>query len=1271
MKKINIKIAIVFIAIFFTACNSIDELYKIKNDIVNKDHKFLPLTQYTKAELSSQPLVTYLLDPRDSVSIIYFNNIRKVCDYTKIPFNFKYTSEWNRDPRVINTTKVLIIQNSNSIQIKAIDSLVKFVAKGGTIFLPQTTEDKRFGYLLGIKPRANFNVDVNAEGIFFDKDIIPGTTGTTIRKNQKHFGLLAENFSENVNVLAWSDSKKKYPFFIENKIGLGKVVYFNTTNLFEKADRGLFFSAILSGLQGIPYPVANTSSIFLDDFPSPLYEQKRDPIKSEMNLNMSDFVYKIWWADMKKMAAQYNLKYTALLTFDYSSNTSPPFTFTQWDSSKRIINGKNEIVADWLVNDLAKNGHEKAMHGYNHISLTETEWKNPEHILTSFKTVQKKWEINSYGELPTSFVPTSNVIDAYGLKNLHLALPSLKYMCSLYLGDTKDGGNREFDFDTYSQYFFDYPRISSGFDINDDNNYEIQSMYLYTGIWTHFVHPDDVYQTQENNHEHHANVYDLRNTNSLGWRKSKKSKNSLYSSFDKYLTKQKKLYPFAQFKTVNNAAPIVKKWRSSIFEHTEKDNTYTVEKKDSVPSKKPESVSWFVYFDKNNVSSVVDQIKSQSKLYTSSSLLNGRFYSIVSKTNKLTFNYNNPIIENEKLKEIETQYLAYKKEQYLYLTGAFNPKWEDYDLKLKKEKEMLLSRMLSEPEIDYEVWDKYAFYASWEDLGNKVWDMLEKHCKKYPSKHNILYCNNLEKILGYPSDEVHAKWITLQYKINPNYLPIVKEYLSVIISGNNKPEIEKVYKKIYELEPNKKNHQEYLYYILTNNKEEALKQLETIKPSGEFEENLIADITWFYASRNEFQKALDWSAYSEKIAFSSKLSWMYQMGQYTQLVKAYQEYIQKNPNDNEAKSAMADIYHAIGQFKEAWLLSSSLPEDDKNKKRQKEYLNKDVIYVEESLQDNLLAEAPQFFTPEAKAFILDNRRKNYGDFIETISRYSSFQSETISFSNQLNFSHYDRNKNLHTFSTSQKSMYPIVNIDFIENLLDDDNIFQTLYGFQYQFKRKANKSWNNFTYYGQVGAEFNLESKSYYNIEVGAETTNEKTSTAINIIYEPVNTSAAYLKNIYDLKLRLVYNTSINKLALESFVDGDYFNSQNVFSFFVNTKLKFKLQKEYWFKSTPVIELAMTKSSLKQDLFYPFFLTKQQIYGGLGYGIYLGREKDKFKLNNEGLYFIDTNSDKFFNIRGNIEYNFLKYTYLKGSYDFFFQNIYQSSSAQLGIKYIF
>ena len=78
-------------------------------------------------------------------------------------------------------------------------------------------------------------------------------------------------------------------------------------------DRGLLFAGVLKGLEGIPYPIANTATIFLDDFPAPQYEILAEPIKSEMNFTTSDFVEKVWWPDMRDLAKEFKIPYAQCL----------------------------------------------------------------------------------------------------------------------------------------------------------------------------------------------------------------------------------------------------------------------------------------------------------------------------------------------------------------------------------------------------------------------------------------------------------------------------------------------------------------------------------------------------------------------------------------------------------------------------------------------------------------------------------------------------------------------------------------------------------------------------------------------------------------------------------------------------------------------------------------------------------------------------------------------------------------------------------------------
>jgi hypothetical protein len=72
---------------------------------------------------------------------------------------------------------------------------------------------------------------------------------------------------------------------------------------------------------------------------------------------------------MRDLAKEFKIPYAAMLTFDYRNKIVPPFTLDQWNSKKIKTKDRVESLPDWLVKDVAKNGHELAFHGYNHVSL--------------------------------------------------------------------------------------------------------------------------------------------------------------------------------------------------------------------------------------------------------------------------------------------------------------------------------------------------------------------------------------------------------------------------------------------------------------------------------------------------------------------------------------------------------------------------------------------------------------------------------------------------------------------------------------------------------------------------------------------------------------------------------------------------------------------------------------------------------------------------------------------------------------------------------------
>ncbi|MBC7607885.1 MAG: DUF2194 domain-containing protein [Burkholderiales bacterium] len=1288
------------LALFVSGCEGLDDWSELQNidlfDNKTAADESTIFKRYAEPGMSSQPLVQYIVDESAKYSKIYSNEIRKACDYTKLPFNTISLKTWNNSLAIAPTTRVLCVYETKKLNDASVAKLIDFVANGGTLFIPFASEDRRMAFLLGFKTDAEYATDIKSKGWYFNYPMLPSLKVKTYSTNVSLFGFAAENFSNKIKILATAVNNAKFPSIVENPIGKGRVILYNTSDEFLKCDRGFLFAAVLKGLEGIPYPIANTATIFLDDFPAPQYAAKVEPIASEMTLNMSDFVNSVWWPDMKKLAKEFKIPYTAMTTFDYRNKIVPPFTLDQWNAQKITINNKTEPLTDWLVRDAAKNGSELAFHGYNHVSLMTNLWKNQQFIATSLNTVKKKWEISNFGTLPTTYVPPSNEIDKKGIIELKKAMPSLKYLCSLYLGQLTDGGDREFDYDPYEKNFFDYPRISSGFYLSDDRKYNLHSMYLITGIWTHFVHPDDVFQIPNKNTEK-KDIDDLRNGENLGWYHTKGKTKAMFPEFRNILKQMTNTYPQLRFMKANDAAKIVIDWRASRYSHKSENGFYKV---DEINPPHDTKQYWFMFGSTANATRIEARLKSQTVLFSKTPFMDGYLYSAYTNKPKLSvidLNYKSPKEKAIQLKvnqQVRADYAKYAEAAKRFLSGAV---WiDDSDKILKAEMAALRTKMLNTAVIDSVTWNRYAKKMSWADRAEEVWKMLEDHVTKFPSRENVMYSKELDRIIGYPNDLVKEKWMSAQLLVTPNDKDLLNSYVANFYTDENQEKIQKALKALLSVDTSAKSYKNYIKHLLQYKPEEARLELSDKKPSEELAE-FATQIVWLFADNNEYQKAYDWSALSKDIDFVTKMNWLIEMRQYKLLDQEFLKYIAENPDDYKAKALMSSVYHEMTRFKDSWILANSLPESA-DKEALRKILNKDVIFENEPLQQDLIANHAALFYPNVLKSLVKEDRLKKGNYINLLSSLETNQANNALQKNEFSYNVYDKKFNLHSIAATYNQYYKQ---KLIQNY--DNNFDNTLMGIQYKFTtaEKEGKS----QYWSRARVEFDKSAKAYYQFGIGLTSSKAKRFRSGELILFPVATAPGLNQGIYQVRLNLyqdfylfkIINTSISFEA-DYYTDGlltidtikntpvinpnrfdrKVFTTIDADSYTISEfddayggalTLRFMLDKglEKKSKFIPFLETQYSMGSKDLAVGYPYWMIKSRMYegGGLAWKLKLTNLETKI----EGSYFFDDYSNNFQRYSGNISYQLFDFTALTANVEIFSQSKFYSNSVQLGVKY--
>ncbi len=508
--------------------------------------------------------ILFIYDTDDTYSIDIIENARFAFKYAKLDYdefdlsNYPDIGIGNLQPYyaiVLATEFINKLSKEDCLRIKS------FVSSGGGLAVIYRGYNENLSDLFGVrlKDKRNLFATAGNSGLVFKVDFLPMLRETAIPDSiigdLSMFDFV--HFGER-QIIATSSAGVPVAWIL--RYFSGKVIYWNTSLLSDRLFRGFITQSIASVSDKFIQPVANFAVIFIDDFPTAVPNAKKKIIWDEFYMTMAEFHYFVFYPDMLKLADELNLKYTAGLVFNYGASIKPPFHLTEWRMGKAMVLGK-EIEVSKAIAKQFKLRNELGFHGYNHISLLIDEWGSIENMKNALRYSQKKWVEEGLGELPITYIPPTNWIDSIGVQAISQSFSSIRIIAGLYFGDFDVGQGREFGPEPWNDKFYCIPRVSSGFLIDDYTKATILSEIAMLGVWTHFVHPDDIIYTPDEV----ENPELVRNWFYLSWRG--KNGEGLYFKFREWLVNLKKSYPFLRFMTCKEAYDEIKKFDTLRIEY--------------------------------------------------------------------------------------------------------------------------------------------------------------------------------------------------------------------------------------------------------------------------------------------------------------------------------------------------------------------------------------------------------------------------------------------------------------------------------------------------------------------------------------------------------------------------------------------------------------------------------------------------------------------------------------------------------------------------------
>lgn len=397
-------------------------------------------------------------------------------------------------PAFDDFTQVIVLLSDLTPLGQSVSDLCDWVYSGGDAWFPLVLESNVYfsaiSQIIGIEDLSPDYYTVKS--IYPHEDFMVGG-GRAFAVSDPFESSLTVLLSDDARVYANAEGPDGVPLVWKKKFGSGAFVVDNI-GMYDKGMRG-FYAASYSLLSDVcVYPVINSSTYYLDDFPSQIPSGNSEYIQRDYHTTIRDFYINIWWPDMLNFADEYGLKYTGLAIESYDNH----------------IDGTADATPDTgtflnFGNMLLRKGGELGYHGYNHQPLVLSNKDYKDHY--DYKTWQSETAMKSaFDELielcdtlfPDAefalYVPPSNLLSDEGRQFLIREYPHIKTISGIYFEDIADaeldfGCTQEFSVDKNG--IVDQPRVVYGFIMDDFLNMSAISELNMHFVNSHFTHPDD------------------------------------------------------------------------------------------------------------------------------------------------------------------------------------------------------------------------------------------------------------------------------------------------------------------------------------------------------------------------------------------------------------------------------------------------------------------------------------------------------------------------------------------------------------------------------------------------------------------------------------------------------------------------------------------------------------------------------------------------------------------------------------------------------------
>lgn len=372
--------------------------------------------------------------------------------------------------------------------------MLRYVEQGGRLFMGLMPAAPELVYRImyrqmGVIEYGNY---VPIEGFTFAEELLAGSKGRTFQGESFFDTALGLQIDSTAQLYVTGLAEgREVPVVWKNQHGQGEILVFNATAIVGDTWTGVAGGCVATLLGDYIYPVINTKTVFIDDFPSPMYNAESQLIEEDYNRSVREFFRDIWWPDMQSAANRYGLSYVGLFIATYDDVVDPEEFSYIGDSTEQ-----------YFGNSLLDNGFEMGAHGYNHQSLAlegqvpeemgYNPWAGEADMAASLSELRGIAEELFPGVKLYTYVPPSNYLSAEGRQAVKEALPDLQVISGVYTMEGEEGAVYVQDYVVAEDGIVEFPRATAGMLEDPFDDFTAMNIAGLYGVYSHFIHPDDI-----------------------------------------------------------------------------------------------------------------------------------------------------------------------------------------------------------------------------------------------------------------------------------------------------------------------------------------------------------------------------------------------------------------------------------------------------------------------------------------------------------------------------------------------------------------------------------------------------------------------------------------------------------------------------------------------------------------------------------------------------------------------------------------------------------